>query len=100
MTLYTLSLAAVDDITKIADYIKVDNPLASQQIVDAFFDAFEKLATFPKLGSQRDDITHLDVRFWLVYSYLVIYSITDSNIIILRVLSGYQNISGLLEKND
>ncbi len=36
MTLYTLSLEAVDDITKIADYIKVDNPLASQQIVMLF----------------------------------------------------------------
>ena len=42
---------AKEDITKIAEYIAVDNRNASIKIVDDFYKTFELLSNFPETGS-------------------------------------------------
>jgi len=39
---------------------------------------FRKLAEVPGMGRKRDELTHRDVLFWALYSYLIIYRNSQS----------------------
>jgi toxin ParE1/3/4 len=56
----------------------------------------EKLAEFPQLGHIRDDLTDLPVKFWPVYSYLIVYNPKSDPLEIVRVLSGALDIPEIL----
>ncbi len=49
------------------------------------------------MGHLRQDLTDRPVRFWTVHSYLIIYHDTQDGIGIARVLSGFRDISALLD---
>lgn len=48
------------------------------------------------MGHRRDDITEDDVRFWQIYSYMIVYNIDEDYIEIARVLSHYRDIASIL----
>jgi plasmid stabilization system protein ParE len=55
-----------------------------REVRGRLFETFEKLAKRPGMGHRRADLTGDDVRFWSVYSYLIVYRERDP-IEILRV---------------
>jgi plasmid stabilization system protein ParE len=59
--------------------------------------AFQRLADMPGLGHRRNDLTKRDLRFWSVYSYLVIYRESDP-LLIVAVLHGKRNVKRLLKE--
>jgi plasmid stabilization system protein ParE len=71
---YVLSPQADTDLYEIWSYL-VEN--ADQRTADRVesecFQAFETLAKMPGIGHMRDDLTHHDLFFFTVHSYLVIY---------------------------
>ena len=87
MIRYGLTPAAANDLAAIIDYIAERNPSAAGRVLDAFVEAFDRLADHPKLGHHRADLTDLPVRFWSVRDYLIVYR-GESIIEILRVLHG------------
>lgn len=93
---FTLTSEAQNDLTALQDYISQDNPTAVVRVIDACFAAFAKLAESPFIGHKREDLTARDVRFWSVYSYLIVYDANTKPISIVRVLSGYRDIMSLL----
>lgn len=50
----------------------------------------------PEIGHRREDLADEPLRFWPVYSYLVIYRADVSPIEVVRVLSGYRDVAELL----
>ncbi len=81
------------DIYIIADYIAKDNKKAALKLVKEFYKSFEMFCLQPNAGFVRKDFTYRNVRFYVVKrKYLIIYTIIDSSIHILRVLSTYQDI--------
>ena len=48
------------------------------------------------MGHMRPDVTSEPLRFWSVYSYVVIYRVEADHIEIVRVLSGYRDIQTML----
>lgn len=70
--------------------------MAASLVIDAIFSACDELSRFPIMGHSRSDLTNRNVRFWSVYSYLVIYDATSNPISIVRVLSGYRDIAAML----
>lgn len=56
-----------------------------------------KLAEFPGLGHVREDLAEEPLRFWAVYSYLIIYRSNQRPIEIIRVLHGAQDVRAILE---
>ena len=56
------------------------------------------LAGNPDIGHLRRDLTLQDVRFWSVFSYLVIYRPGTQPLEIVRVLHGKRDVRRLLEK--
>lgn len=94
---YVVSRRARADLIDIQDYIARDNPAAAERVVDGILAAFEKLAERPQMGQVRNDLTDRNVRFWAVYSYMIVYEEADDGIGVARVLSSFRDISALLD---
>ncbi len=88
MAEFVLTPAAEGDIVGILDYIEEDNPPAAVRVRDALLDAMRLLAERPGIGHMRVDLADEVVRFWPVFSYLVIYRPDTKPIEIVRVLQG------------
>jgi plasmid stabilization system protein ParE len=97
MPFYELSPEALDDLQLIRDFIALDNIEAAERVIDQFFEAFEQLATWPKSGHVRTDLTSKDVRFWPVGSYLVVYRDHSEGIQIVAVLHGSRDVPSVLD---
>ncbi|MDD3688024.1 MAG: type II toxin-antitoxin system RelE/ParE family toxin [Bacteroidales bacterium] len=88
---------AESDLELIADYIAKDNKAAAIKMLKQFYKSFEKLSEFPNMGIKRLDFTYKDVKFYVIKKhYLIIYTIIEDSIHILRVLTAYQDICSLL----
>jgi len=61
--------------------------------------ALRFLASTPGSGHRRDDLTDEDVRFWPVFSYLIVYTPTMRPIGIARVLHAARDLEALLRKS-
>jgi plasmid stabilization system protein ParE len=97
MPRYFLVPEARKDLTEILEYIGADSIDAALQVHDRFIQIFELLAENPEAGHFRDDLTSRPVRFFPVYSYLVVYAAGSSPIEIVRVLGGALDARSILK---
>jgi plasmid stabilization system protein ParE len=96
MTGYTLAPAARQDVLEITSFVAEESPGAAARLGEELLRAFALLAERPGLGHRRADLTAQAVRFWTVLGrYMVVYQEAEP-VAILRVLSGYRDITGLL----
>ncbi len=93
---YYLVPQARTDLREILSYIADDSVDASHKVLDRFLEIFELLGENPDMGHFRDDLTTHPVRFFPVYSYLVIYLADTSPVEIVRVLGGAQDVESIL----
>ncbi len=93
---YILSPEARVDYIEIINYIARDNPFAAKKVKADFSDAFEKLSQMPHMGHTRHDLSEKSLRFWPLHSYLIVYNPESKPLNIVRVFSGYRNVSDLL----
>jgi antitoxin ParD1/3/4/toxin ParE1/3/4 len=98
MAAFVLTPAAEGDIVGLLDYIEQDNPSAATRVREALVDAMRLLAEHPGIGHTRADLADELVRFWPVFSYLVIYRPGRNPIEIVRVLHGKRDVRRLLEE--
>lgn len=93
---YFLSPAAEQDIAEILSYLIPESSKAALTLLDSLYAAMDNLTENPMMGHLREDLTDKPVRFWpFKWHYLIVYQ--DRNPIeIVRVLSGYRDISSLL----
>jgi plasmid stabilization system protein ParE len=91
-----LSAEALADLDEIWLYIARDNLTAADRVIDEIYEAIYKLAEFPGAGHLREDLIDEPLRFWSVHHYLIIYRAEAQPIEIVRVLSGYRDISQIL----
>lgn len=93
---YFLSQIAEQDVDEIISYIAQENPKAAFKFLDALYETMNLLAENPLMGHKREDLTYHPVRFWTFkWHYLIVYK-NGSPIEIVRILSGYRDISNLL----
>jgi len=60
--------------------------------------AFSLLASHPEAGHLRQDLTSLPVKFWSVFSYLIVYDPAARPIAIVRVLDGRRDVRAILDR--
>ncbi len=88
---------AESDMELIADFIAKDNKNAAIKMLKQFYKTFEKLSEYPNIGIKRLDFTYKDVKFYVVKKhYLIVYTMVEDTVHILRVLTAYQDICALL----
>ncbi|MBU2501651.1 type II toxin-antitoxin system RelE/ParE family toxin [bacterium] len=94
---YYLVPQARTDLREILNYIAEDSIDAADRVLDRFLEVFELLAENPAMGHFREDLTTHPVRFFPVYSYLVIYMSNTSPVEIVRLLGGAQDVASILK---
>ncbi len=94
---YILTSQAQLDLQEIWRYIALDNSIAADRVEIELYAEFERLAHNSNIGHKREDITKKPVRFWSLYSYQIIYDLTEESVRILRILSGYRDLANMIE---
>lgn len=91
-----LSPQALEDLDAIWLFLAEESFELADRIDSEIRDAILRLADFPSLGHTREDLTTLPVRFWAIYSYLIVYSPREDLIEIVQVIHGSRDVTGLL----
>ena len=94
---YRLTPAAQADLDEIISFIADDNIDAGLRVLDAFEQAFELLGNNPEIGHVREDLTRQPVKFWNVYSYLVVYDAASAPLTVIAVLHGARSVDRILK---
>lgn len=93
---FLLTPEAQSDLEAISDYIGRESPVAAKRVRTTLRRGMRKLAETPGIGHLRDDLVDEPLRFWRVYSYLIVYRAEPRPIQILRVLHGARDLAALL----
>ena len=96
MKRYVLTPSANKDINDIWDYIAGDNIEAADRVLNALQSAIIKLAKNPHIGHQREELADNRHRFFLVFSYLIVYRHEAEPLQILRVLHAARDLQSIL----
>jgi toxin ParE1/3/4 len=99
MAAFRLTLTAEEDVGDIVEFIAADNEDAAVRVRHALYSAFELLASRPGIGHTRDDLTERSMKFWSVYSYLVVYEPASNPLTIVAVLHGARDVARILKEN-
>jgi toxin ParE1/3/4 len=97
---FRLTKPAMQDIEEIADRIAQQSGLAqSEKFLSKLESKFYNIVVFPQIGRKRDEIL-LNIRCVLLDNYLILYLPVGEDIEILRVVSGYRDLSRLFTDVD
>ena len=100
MKRYQLSPEAQQDLTDIkAYYLAQSGARVTRYVIGELTQAFQFLAATPGAGHKREDLTDQQVKFWQVFSYLIIYDPATKPLGIARVLHASQDLGTLLRKH-
>ena len=97
MARYLLSPEAKEDLREIRGYlVSKGGSRVARYVLQEISAAFRLLASHPDAGHQRKDLTPLPVKFWPVFSYLVVYDPAAHPLAIVRVLHGRRDVEAIL----
>ena len=100
MSRYQITPEASSHVDAIADFIAEESVDAALRVLDALEDAFRQLGKMPEMGHTREDLTERPVKFWRVFSYLVVYDPASRPLTVLAVLHGARDVERLLKGPD
>ncbi|HCE41705.1 addiction module antitoxin [Alcanivorax sp. 521-1] len=89
------SPAARDDLRGIADYIAADSLFYAEAVVNKIIDVSDSLGEYPNRGRIVPDWGLPDFRERFVYSYRLIYRVSDDEVVILAVVHGRRLLEGI-----
>ncbi len=96
---YLLSPEAQQDLQEIRTYyVKHASVGVARYVLREITSAFRFLAATPGAGHLRSDLTSEPVKFWSVFSYLVVYDPATQPIGIARVRHTSQDLAALFRK--
>jgi plasmid stabilization system protein ParE len=96
---YRLTPEAQANIDEIGAFIAQDSIDAALRVLDALDDAFDQLASTPEIGHRREDLTTRPLKFWVVYSYLIVYDSESAPLSIVAVLHSARDVEQLLKNS-
>jgi plasmid stabilization system protein ParE len=85
------------DLLDIWEHIADDDVDTADRVEREIEQAISLLARNPGLGHLRRDLTSKPVRFWPIYSYLIIYDSDARPLEVVRILSGYRDVAAILK---
>ena len=91
---------AAEDLDAIWQVIAEDNQDAANRVEAEILAACHRLAKHPRIGTKREDITPLPVRFWTVTkfpNYVIVFRPETSPLQVVAVLHGKRNLKEVLQ---
>ena len=89
------SQEALEDVDAIAAYISRDSPYHAQRVVEEIFKLAASVAEHPRIGRVVPELKDEVVRECFIYSYRVIYEISEGGIEILGVIHGRRSLESV-----
>jgi toxin ParE1/3/4 len=97
---FVLTESALRDMQEITAYIAKNYGFShSERFIQKLNAKFAKIAMFPNIGKIRDEILP-GSRMLSVDRYLILYAVMGDGVEILRVVSGYRDLSKLFTPED
>jgi antitoxin ParD1/3/4/toxin ParE1/3/4 len=96
MRKFVLTPLAKQDVNDIWNYLASRNPEAANRVLEALEHAMLRLAKSPGIGHWRDELADKRHRFFLVYSYLIVYRHETKPLQTVRVLHAARDVQNML----
>ncbi len=96
MKAFVLTPRAEQDIGDIWNYIAADSIDAAERVLEALEKTMYRLARNPGIGHLREELADRRHRFFLVYSYLIVYRFETKPLQVIRVLHAARDVAGIL----
>ncbi len=96
MKAFVLTPRAEQDLAGIWDYIAADSLEAADRVLIALEGTMYKLSKSPRLGHWHEELADKRHRFFLVYSYLIVYRPDTKPLEVIRVLHAARDIQSIL----
>lgn len=94
-----LSKAAEADLDSVKHYlVERAGTNVARRVISEIRAQIRVLARNPHAGHIRQDLTSRPLRFWSVYSYLIVYDPGAQPVEVLRILHGHRNLEALLKQ--
>ena len=101
MKRYILAPEAKQDLADIKRYLtRETGARVAKSTLKKIKDAIVFLGDTPGAGHFREDLTDDTLKFWSVYSYLIIFDPIAQPIEIARVIHGSREVSAILSRDD
>lgn len=85
------------DIEAIADYLATQGDLThAEQFLKGIDSTLQRIAQFPQIGRKRDEL-YPGSRSLSYKQFLIFYRLLNDDIEVLRVMSGYQDLTALFD---
>jgi antitoxin ParD1/3/4/toxin ParE1/3/4 len=98
MSPYILSPEALGDLVDIWLYIDSQSRAeVADRVVAAIRAKIEFLCQSPGVGHRRKDLSEHDLRYFAVYSYLIVYRPTTKPLEIVSILHGKRDVERILD---
>jgi toxin ParE1/3/4 len=86
------SKSALADVDSIADYISRDSAAYAATVVRKILDSVRHLMRFPNSGRQVPELQDPAIRELFVYSYRIIYRVSQTEVLIVAVIHGKRDL--------
>lgn len=89
---------ALEDIADLERYIAKDSRVYAQEFVERIFAASDRLIDFPLSGRTVPEADSTAIREIIVQGYRVMYRVNTDYVLMLAVVNGNRDISGMATK--
>jgi toxin ParE1/3/4 len=89
------TLAAVDDLDKVASYIAIDNPAVAHSVATEIYDAPSRLERFPRSGERLPQFRG-EVRQILKHGYRIVYQVVSDVCWVVAIVHASRDIDSAL----
>jgi antitoxin ParD1/3/4/toxin ParE1/3/4 len=97
MKRFVLTRPAERDLEQIKIFlVQKAGPVIARRVLKDIHGALEFLGNEPGAGHVREDLTSRSLKFWPVYSYLIVYDPVTKPVQIMRVLHGMRDVEEIL----
>ncbi len=97
MKRFVLTPLAEQDLNEIWEYIGDDSVEAANRVLSKIEAAIYRLTEHPGLGHLREDLADSRHRFYLVYSYLIVFRPGTDPLQVIRVLHAARDVQTILD---
>lgn len=100
MERYLLTTDAQEDLAEIKAYlVQKGGKRLARYVLGQIREALRLLGRTPEAGHRREDLTDASLKFWTVFSYLVVYDPAKRPIVILNIIHGSRDMLSILREN-
>jgi toxin ParE1/3/4 len=94
------SFPARNDLKQIHDYIAKDSKYYARNVIQEIVAKTEALTELPEIGRTVPEISDQNIRELIVYSYRLIYEISEAGVEVLAIIHGRRDFKSAWDARD